>query len=88
MRKTDCMSDRIIFLFFFGRRLRFKIGLVMENVWFRFFTLCLIIVDIVIVIVDLAARAQSNYHDVLEIASRCIISYFVLEVLLRIFYKG
>lgn len=69
-------------------RLRYKIGMVMENVWFRFFTLCLIIVDLVLVIVDLAARAQANYHDELEIASRCIISYFVLEVILRIFYKG
>lgn len=69
-------------------RMRFRIGSVMENVWFRLFTIMLILADFTIVIVDMASGPETHFHDELEITSRCIITYFVIEIFLRIFYKG
>ncbi|XP_069129990.1 phosphatidylinositol 3,4,5-trisphosphate 3-phosphatase TPTE2-like isoform X2 [Argopecten irradians] len=69
-------------------RIRMRIGSVMEHVYFRFCTILLILVDIGVVIADLLTPDTVHYHLALEIVSRTIISYFVLEIFLRIFYKG
>jgi len=61
----------------------------MEHVFFRLATLLLIVVDVTLVIVNLFYDQEATHvHDGVEIASRVIISYFVLEIFLRIFYKG
>lgn len=64
------------------------VGKVMEHIAFHLFTILLILFDIAIVVTDLAAGSSAHYHDELEICSRVIITYFMLEVMLRIFYKG
>lgn len=64
------------------------VGKVMEHIAFHLFTILLILLDIAIVVTDLAAGSSAHYHDELEICSRVIITYFTLEVMLRIFYKG
>ncbi|XP_033743913.1 phosphatidylinositol 3,4,5-trisphosphate 3-phosphatase TPTE2-like isoform X2 [Pecten maximus] len=69
-------------------RIRLRIGSVMEHVYFRFCTILLILVDISVVIADLLTPDTVHYHLALEIVSRTIISYFVLEIFLRMFYKG
>ena len=63
-------------------------GKVMENLFFRVFTILLILLDISIQVTDLAAGSSAHYHDELEIVSRVIITYFVVETMCRIFYKG
>ena len=63
-------------------------GKVMENLLFRVFTILLILLDISIQVTDLAAGSSADYHDELEIVSRVIITYFVVETMCRIFYKG
>lgn len=67
---------------------RYMVGKVMEHIAFHLFTILLILFDIAIVVTDLAAGSSAHYHDELEICSRVIITYFMLEVMLRIFYKG
>ncbi|XP_021359540.1 phosphatidylinositol 3,4,5-trisphosphate 3-phosphatase TPTE2-like [Mizuhopecten yessoensis] len=69
-------------------RIRFRIGSVMEHVYFRIGTILLILVDIGVVIADLLTPDTVHYHLAFEIVSRTIISYFVLEIILRMFYKG
>lgn len=70
------------------RKARYMVGKVMEHIAFHLFTILLILFDIAIVVTDLAAGSSAHYHDELEICSRVIITYFMLEVMLRIFYKG
>lgn len=70
------------------RKARYMVGKVMEHIAFHLFTILLILLDIAIVVTDLAAGSSAHYHDELEICSRVIITYFTLEVMLRIFYKG
>ncbi|XP_078311541.1 phosphatidylinositol 3,4,5-trisphosphate 3-phosphatase TPTE2-like [Crassostrea virginica] len=69
-------------------RLRYMMGKVMENLFFRVFTILLILLDISIQVTDLAAGYSAHYHDELEIVSRVINTYFVVETMCRIFYKG
>nr|XP_022341345.1 phosphatidylinositol 3,4,5-trisphosphate 3-phosphatase TPTE2-like [Crassostrea virginica]XP_022341346.1 phosphatidylinositol 3,4,5-trisphosphate 3-phosphatase TPTE2-like [Crassostrea virginica] len=69
-------------------KLRYMMGKVMENLLFRVFTILLILLDISIQVTDLAAGSSAHYHDELEIVSRVIITYFVVETMCRIFYKG
>ena len=77
-----------VILFIFFRKFRYNVGRFMENVYFRIFTLSLILIDVGLVIVDLATPDDVTYHEPLEITSRVIIGYFVAEVLVRMFYKG
>lgn len=58
---------------------------VIEHMVFRIITVLLILLDLILVIIDLA-KVACNTTDAPEIISHIIISYFVLEVLLRIFY--
>ncbi|KAL4230685.1 Phosphatidylinositol 3 [Mactra antiquata] len=58
---------------------------VIEHIAFRITTVLLILLDLTLVSVDLA-KVACNANDALEIISHFIISYFVLEILLRIFY--
>jgi len=58
---------------------------VVEHIAFRVFTVLLILLDLTLVSIDLA-KAACDASDGLEIVSHIIISLFVLEVLLRIFY--
>jgi hypothetical protein len=53
-----------------------------ENVYFRFTTLLLILVDLIIVIVDLALGVNSHYG--LKVADFVLSIYFVLEVSARL----
>ncbi|PVD34487.1 hypothetical protein C0Q70_05762 [Pomacea canaliculata] len=63
--------------------LQVHIRRVVEHIAFRLVTVILIIVDFIFVVVDLASCV-----DVLEKISHVIISYFLLEVALRIFCLG
>ena len=64
---------------------RDQVRLVVEHIAFRVFTVLLIFLDLTLVSIDLA-KAACDASDGLEIVSHIIISLFVLEVLLRIFY--
>lgn len=68
------------------RKLREKLRKIVEHFGVRVFSLLLVLADIIIVIVDLATEAQSE--KILEILSVIIVSYFLLEVLLRMFALG
>ena len=61
---------------------------VVENVFFRIFTVLLIMADFIIVIIDLAKYDCASDDQPLEIIAHIIICYFVIEVAARIFYQG
>ncbi|XP_062576064.1 phosphatidylinositol 3,4,5-trisphosphate 3-phosphatase TPTE2-like [Saccostrea cucullata] len=67
---------------------RYMVGRVMEHIAFHLLTILLILLDVSIVITDLAAGEAAHHHEELEICSRIIIIYFTIEVMFRIFYKG
>ncbi|XP_053400347.1 phosphatidylinositol 3,4,5-trisphosphate 3-phosphatase TPTE2-like [Mercenaria mercenaria] len=58
---------------------------VVEHMIFRIVTVLLILLDFTLVTIDLANLA-CDANSILEIVSHIIISYFVLEIFLRIFY--
>lgn len=58
-----------------------------ENMIFRIITVLLILLDFTLVTIALA-NLVCNASNVLEIISHGIISYFVLEIFLRMFYMG
>lgn len=60
---------------------------VVEHLIFRIMTVLLILTDFILVVVDLAIF-DCDADSGLEITSHVIISYFMLEVALRIFYRG
>lgn len=60
---------------------------IVEHLIFRIMTVLLILTDFILVIVDLAIF-DCDADSGLEITSHIIITYFMLEVGLRIFYKG
>lgn len=68
---------------------RRKLKQVIEHFLFRLFSLLLIIIDICILIVELAQinKGPTELRPY-EIASLCFVSYFVFEVCLRILAKG
>ncbi|XP_035827382.1 phosphatidylinositol 3,4,5-trisphosphate 3-phosphatase TPTE2 [Aplysia californica] len=61
---------------------------VIENLYFRAFTVILILLDFILVIVDLSLYSCATNDQPLEIISHIIICYFVVEVVARIFYQG
>ncbi|KAH3842858.1 phosphatidylinositol 3,4,5-trisphosphate 3-phosphatase TPTE2-like [Dreissena polymorpha] len=62
---------------------------VLEHIAFRISTVLLIILDLTLVIIDLAdISLTANFNSGLEIVSHIIISIFMLEILMRIFYMG
>ena len=58
-----------------------------EHIAFRGLTVVLILLDLSLVITDLAKNGCGN-GDALEVISHIIISYFMLELAARIFYQG
>lgn len=83
----DCLNflfnTDLIILFF--RSVQWMVQSVIEHMIFRIITVILILLDLTLVIIDLAHLA-CNANSALEIVSHLIISYFVLEIFLRIFY--
>ncbi|KAK3099855.1 hypothetical protein FSP39_010806 [Pinctada imbricata] len=68
---------------------QFFVRSIVENVYFRLFTVILILTDVAIVIADITmTHKNSQSFDTLEIVSRVILAYFVLEICLRIFARG
>ncbi|WAQ99181.1 TPTE2-like protein [Mya arenaria] len=67
--------------------LQFQLRSIVEHIAFRIATVVLIILDLTLVIIDLAdVDLTGNINSGLETVSHIIISYFVLEILMRIFY--
>ncbi|XP_052089729.1 phosphatidylinositol 3,4,5-trisphosphate 3-phosphatase TPTE2-like isoform X2 [Mytilus californianus] len=62
---------------------------VIEHIAFRIFTVVLILTDITLVIVEVTVFSEDDETSYrIELVSRAIISYFVLEIGVRIFVKG
>ncbi|PKU30507.1 phosphatidylinositol -trisphosphate 3-phosphatase tpte2-like [Limosa lapponica baueri] len=55
---------------------------------FRVFGVVLIIVDIIVVIVDLAIGEKKGVREILEGVSLAIALFFLIDVLLRVFVEG
>jgi len=66
-------------------RLRFKIHLVMDHIAARLFSILLVIIDIILVLVALATSADTKVYSPITLA---IVSYFMVELMLRIFSWG
>lgn len=54
----------------------------------RVFGVVLIIVDIIVVIVDLAISEKKGVREILEGVSLAIALFFLIDVLLRVFVEG
>ncbi|XP_036360548.1 phosphatidylinositol 3,4,5-trisphosphate 3-phosphatase TPTE2-like isoform X1 [Octopus sinensis] len=67
--------------------MQLRVQRVVQHIVFRIFTLILILTDFILVIVDLSIY-ECDTNNGLEITSHIIITYFMLEVGARIFYKG
>lgn len=59
----------------------------MEHIAFRLMIIFIILADFTIVVYDLATPHAASDRP-LEIVSRIFMSIFILEICLRIFYKG
>ncbi|GFN82234.1 phosphatidylinositol-3,4,5-trisphosphate 3-phosphatase tpte2 [Plakobranchus ocellatus] len=68
--------------------LQAKVQRIIENFYFRVFTVLVILLDFILVIVDLAIYTCASNDKPLEIISHIIICYFVIEIGARIFYQG
>ncbi|XP_073253573.1 phosphatidylinositol 3,4,5-trisphosphate 3-phosphatase TPTE2-like isoform X1 [Porites lutea] len=73
--KTSCLG-----------KFRENVRKIVEHFFFRLFSLLLVLVDIIIVIVDLATAGGSEKS--LEIISVIIVTYFLMELLLRMYALG
>eukprot|EP00092_Neocalanus_flemingeri_P006606 GFUD01007125.1.p1 GENE.GFUD01007125.1~~GFUD01007125.1.p1 ORF type:complete len:594 (-),score=150.38 GFUD01007125.1:72-1853(-) len=62
--------------------LRWRLRRVIESIYFRFSTLLLIVIDLFVVVIDLALGADS--HHGLKVADFIFSFYFVIEVVLRL----
>lgn len=60
---------------------------IVEHIVFRLFTIALIITEFVIVIIDIAINSDGHIPH-LSLVSKVIMGYFVVEISLRLFYKG
>ncbi len=69
----------------FSREIYQKIQARMDHIAFRAFTLVMIIVDLIVIIVDLA---NGGDRHALEIISLIIVLYFFIEVHVRLIVKG
>ena len=67
------------------RAVKLRVRNVIERIAFRIFTLLLIIVDVIVVILDIANAGNTEALDLIAVII-CI--YFVLEILVRVFAKG
>ena len=65
--------------------MRLRIRNVIEHIAFRIFTLLMIIVDVIVVILDIADAGNTEALDVVAVI---ICTYFLLEICVRIFAKG
>ena len=70
---------------FYYRAIQFQAKSVLEHIAFRVFTLLLIVVDVIVVILDLA---NAGNKETIEILAVVICTYFLLEIFVRIFAKG
>lgn len=68
--------------------IRRKISPFVMSFGFRVFGVVLIIVDIVVVILDLAIGEKKGVRDILEGVSLAIALFFLIDVLLRVFVEG
>ncbi|KAJ8297961.1 hypothetical protein KUTeg_024492 [Tegillarca granosa] len=66
---------------------RYRVGCVVEHIAFRLIIMFIILADFAIVVYDLATP-HADSDRALEIVSRIFMSIFILEICLRIFYKG
>ncbi|XP_064607675.1 phosphatidylinositol 3,4,5-trisphosphate 3-phosphatase TPTE2-like [Liolophura sinensis] len=64
-----------------------KVQSVVEHIAFRLATVFLIVLDFILVIIELSIDPCDNGNG-MEVVSHIIITYFVIEVCARIFYKG
>lgn len=67
------------------RSYQLRVRNVIEHIAFRIFTLLLIVVDVIVVILDIADVGNA---EALELTAVVICSYFMLEIFVRIFAKG
>lgn len=68
-----------------------RLRVIIEHFAFRVFTIFMILFDVIVVIVDFSLYHQfdgTDHSRVLEVLSIIIVSYFMLEVCVRIFAKG
>lgn len=66
-------------------RIRFKIHLFLDHLIARLFSVLLVLVDIILVIISLGTEDSSEAYSYVTLV---IVSYFMLELLLRIFAWG
>lgn len=71
------------------QKAQFLVKSVIEHVLFRVFTVLLILVDVTLVVVDISVTDLSNEtsHNI-NLVSRIIVTYFLIEIGFRIFYRG
>ncbi|KAK0064871.1 phosphatidylinositol 3 4 5-trisphosphate 3-phosphatase TPTE2 [Biomphalaria pfeifferi] len=67
---------------------RAKVQSIVENFYFRLFTVIVILLDFILVIIDLSLYECASNDQPLEITSHIIICYFIVEVSARIFVQG
>ena len=71
--------------YLYCRAVQLQTKSVLEHIAFRLFTLLLIVVDVIVVILDLA---NAGNKEAIEIFALVICTYFLLEVFVRIFANG
>lgn len=70
------------------RALQIRIHRFINHIAFRLFTLLVIILDLTLVMLDLSSEECASSTSTLEFISQTIISYFMLELLARVFCLG
>ena len=68
-----------------SRAVKLRVRNVIEHIAFRIFTLLMIIVDVIVVILDIANAGNTEALDLIAVI---ICTYFLLEILVRVFAKG
>ena len=81
----EMVNTHIFFIYFSAAQLFVK-GIV-EHIVFRLITIAIIFGEFVIVVIDLAINSDGHIPH-LGLVSQIIMGYFVIEILLRLFYKG
>ncbi|XP_061189003.1 phosphatidylinositol 3,4,5-trisphosphate 3-phosphatase TPTE2-like [Saccostrea echinata] len=71
------------------QKAQFRVKSVIEHFIFRVFTVLLILIDVILVVVDISVKnlSEQTSHDI-ALVSRIIITYFLIEIGFRIFYRG
>lgn len=67
---------------------QYQLKRVVEHLLFRVFSLLLIIIDLCVLIADLATEKKSQEEKAYDITALCFVCYFILEVALRLTAKG